>query len=198
MYHALHASGHASKYMIQDLLLPTSTAEQFINYVSQNLALWPLWLCPFTVHGNLPLHPNLPPQTHPSPSAPRTFINIGVWGPASPIYPRFVAQNRHLEHQVRQLGGIKWLYAHAYYTAAEFRAIYDGAWYDALRAKYRATHLPTVYDKVRVDLTTPGGVDDVTTTWGGWLRGKVWDVWPVSGLYGVWKTVYTGEYLLAK
>ena len=32
MYTALHASGQSKKYVVQDLALPYSTAEQFVNY----------------------------------------------------------------------------------------------------------------------------------------------------------------------
>ena len=59
MYHALHASGHAKKYMIQDLLLPETSAGAFIEYVSQDFDFWPLWLCPFKPRKELALHPRL-------------------------------------------------------------------------------------------------------------------------------------------
>jgi delta24-sterol reductase len=48
------------------------------------------------------------------------------------------------------LGGKKWMYAHTYYTEAEFWKIYDKPWYEALRKKHKATNLPTMYDKVVV------------------------------------------------
>ncbi|KAK4543712.1 hypothetical protein LTR36_005357 [Oleoguttula mirabilis] len=191
MYHALHASGHASKYMIQDLLLPSATAEPFIDFVSRNLNFWPLWLCPFTVHRELSLHPRLPANNTKESEKPRTFVNVGVWGPGSTDYARFVEQNRQLERKVRELGGIKWLYAQAYYTEAEFTDIYDRQWYDELRERYHATYLPTVYDKVKVDLTK---ADAYPATWSDWLRRQAWSTWPVSGVYGVLKVLYEREY----
>ncbi|KAI7562282.1 hypothetical protein KC343_g22880, partial [Hortaea werneckii] len=121
--------------------------------------------------------------------------NIGVWGPGSTDYGRFVQQNRLLEQEVRKLGGIKWLYAQAYYTDDEFTEIYDRKWYEALREKYHATYMPTVSDKVRVDISKAA---QPPATWSDWLRSTVWGVWPISGLYGVWKTLYQRDYLLAK
>jgi len=82
MYHALHASGHAKKYMIQDLLLPEATAGQFIDYVSDEFGFWPLWLCPFTIKREISLHPRL--SNHDKQENPeKMFINVGVWGPGS-------------------------------------------------------------------------------------------------------------------
>lgn len=199
MYHALHASGHASKYMIQDLLLPENTAGDFIEFVDESLGFYPLWLCPFTVKKELALHPRIPhneknnEQTKGAKA--RNFVNVGVWGPGSTNFVRFVEQNRLLEHKVRELGGIKWLYAQAYYTEDEFNEIYDRKWYDDLRDRYHATYLPTVFDKVKVDLSR-GQTD--TSTWTGWAHSTFWATWPTSGLYGVWKTLYARDYLLAK
>jgi len=93
------------------------------------------------------------------------------------------------------LGGVKWLYAQPYYTEAEFDEIYDRKWYEGLRKKYHATYLHTVFDKVKVDLAKYQEEDG---TWLGWLRDTAWCTWPVSGVYGVWKTVWEREYLLAK
>ncbi|RMY33703.1 hypothetical protein D0866_05743 [Hortaea werneckii] len=194
MYHALHASGHASKYMIQDLLLPSSTAEEFIHFVSKNFGFWPLWLCPFKIDRPLSLHPRIPESSKPAGET-SSYVNIGVWGPGSTDYGRFVQQNRLLEQGVRKLGGIKWLYAQAYYTDDEFTEIYDRKWYEALREKYHATYMPTVSDKVRVDISK---AVQPPATWSDWLRSTVWGVWPISGLYGVWKTLYQRDYLLAK
>ncbi|KAK5678273.1 hypothetical protein LTS10_009445 [Elasticomyces elasticus] len=195
MYHALHASGHAKKYMIQDLLLPEDTAGQFVDYVSKDFGFWPLWLCPFTLKRELSLHPRASEGEKGSNNVGKRYVNIGVWGLGSTTYSRFVDQNRQLERKVRDLGGVKWLYAQAYYTEDEFREIYDQEWYNDLREKYHATHLPTVFEKVRIDLSA-GQVD--TSSWSGWARNIAWNTWPVSGLYGVLATLKGREYLLAK
>jgi Delta24-sterol reductase len=46
LYSALHASGESKKYVVQDLALPYSTAEQFVDYTDETFGIYPLWLCP--------------------------------------------------------------------------------------------------------------------------------------------------------
>ncbi|KAI9826830.1 MAG: hypothetical protein M1832_005769 [Thelocarpon impressellum] len=183
MYHALHESGLSQRYIIQDLALPRSTVEEFIKYVDRTIGCYPLWLCSLRPRegDQLSLHPH-------SASGPRgleTLVNVGVWGPGPTTASEFVELNRALERKVRELSGMKWLYAHAYYTRDEFWSIYDQPWYEALRAKYDAASLPNVYDKVVVD---PAAQRDA-------FRG-LWRLWPLRGLYGVAKTLLGSDYLL--
>ena len=194
MYHALHASGHASQYIVQDLLLPQASAYDFINYVNTKFGFWPLWLCPIKLGQEVSMHPDLANDAYHKDKA-VSFLNVGVWGPGPSDFAQFVEVNRQLEQEVRKLGGIKWLYAQAYYTEHEFWSIYDKKWYDELRDKYRATYLPNVYEKVRVDLSKGFRGSE---TWSEWLQSLLWSIWPVSGLYGVVKTLYEREYLLAQ
>jgi hypothetical protein len=80
------------------------------------------------------------------------MLNFGVWGPGPTNRLDFVSWNRSFEKKVHSLGGQKWLYAHTYYTEEEFNEIYNREEYNKLREKYHATYLPSVYDKVRVDI----------------------------------------------
>jgi hypothetical protein len=128
-------------------------------------------------------------------------MNFGIWGPSTTTgQAEFVAQNRQLEQKVHSLGGKKWLYAHTYYTEAEFWKIYNKQDYDTLRSKYHAQHLPTLYDKVRVrESDLPGAHRGVFESgWKGMVKRALWDVWPFSGLYGVYKAWRGGDYLLQK
>lgn len=176
MYHALHASGHGDRYIVQDLALPMSTASEFIKYVDQTFGFYPLWLCPLKQAEHMSLHPHSTTQT----GSDDMLLNIGVWGPSpAPHSPsRFVDLNRSLEQTVRSLGGMKWLYAHAYYTEQEFWEIYDRKWYNALRKKYGAEYLPDVWQKVRVDVDAQRRRDGGALGW-----------WWLSGLWGVWKAL---------
>jgi hypothetical protein len=194
MYHALHASGHASKYIVQDLLLPNEGVEPFIEFCQQRFGFYPLWLCPLKRGQEVAMRPRLISGEKTDSKDPPSFVNIGVWGPGPTNYADFVRVNRELEHKVRSLGGIKWLYAQGYYTQDEFWDIYDRKWYEAIREKYHATYLPTVYEKVNVDLS----VLERQKGWGEWARGVVWDTWPFSGVYGVLKTLVESDYLLKK
>ncbi|KAK3716414.1 hypothetical protein LTR37_006564 [Vermiconidia calcicola] len=194
MYHALHASGHASKYIVQDLLLPEPNAAEFIQFVSTKFGFWPLWLCPMKVDKQISMRPDLANGAY-NKDKMISFMNVGVWGPGPTKYERFVEVNRQLEHKVRELGGIKWLYAQAYYTEDEFWSIYDWKWYNDLREKFGATYLPDVYQKVRADMSK---VFRGKETWTERLQSLAWGIWPVSGLYGVFMTLYERDYLLGQ
>lgn len=196
MYHALHASGHARQYIVQDLALPFATAPQFIEYVERALAISPLWLCPLRQSPDRPMHPHKSAPSGDDAPSENLLLNVGVWGAGPSDHDDFVRVNRALEHKVRELAGMKWLYAHAYYTEDEFWNIYDRSWYEALRAKYHAGHLPSVYDKVRVEVTAQRAAG--TGSLAAWLLGRVWDIWPLSGLWGVLRATLGGDYLLAK
>ncbi|GIZ39105.1 hypothetical protein CKM354_000249600 [Cercospora kikuchii] len=192
MYHALHASGQAKIYIIQDVAIPYQNTSTFHDWLDETFSIYPIWLCPLrqrrdAENSEYGLYSSLanPEKT------PEFMMNFGVWGPGSRNRKEFLQQNRSLEHKVDELGGRKWLYAHAYYTEEEFWGMYDKKEYDALRQKYGAQYLPSVYDKVKVDLE---GKDEGAAGW----KEMVWGLWPLSGLYGVYKAWRGGEYLMQK
>ena len=113
------------------------------------------------------------------------MLNIGLWGQA-PRQANFVQINRDLEAALRDLGGMKWLYAQTFYTKKEFWTIYNREWYDALREKYDATSLPSVYDKVKTDVDAEKKLS---------LGNQIVSLWPFGGLYGIWKEIESGTYL---
>lgn len=181
MIHALHRSGLSSQAIIQDLAVPYATSEAFINWTDARTGLWPLWLCP----------------VKPAPKHERSFsfgvriaqdmlLDIGIWGMGPKDPHQFIKLNRDFEAKVEELNGLKCLYAHAYYTEDEFWRIYDERGYKVLRSKYHAESLPSIYDKVKVDLrgVAGGTYVQVEEGWGEWAR-SVWGVWPLGGLYGV-------------
>lgn len=209
LYHALHAGGIASQFVVQDLALPYDTAEPFINWVDQELGIWPLWLCPLRGKCQLPtFHPVTSSGSEASSSfkdkdaaqetanpngwkteiqRSQPMLNIGVWGWGPRDYGKFVTKNRALEKKLAELRGRKWLYAHTYYTEEEFWAEYDHrSQYEKLRAKYFATTLPTVYDKVKVKIDTGGAL-------GGWNREFWLSMWPIGGLYGMVRATLSGD-----
>ena len=197
MYAALHASGFSTQYIVQDLALPYSTVEQFIKYTDTTFQIYPLWLCPLRQDTLPTFHPHYhspaveteaDKTTPPEPM----MLNIGLWGYGHSDRHAFLKLNRHLEAMLRKLGGMKWLYANTYYSATEFWDIYDRGWYEALRVKYDATSLPSVYDKVKTDVGAQEQA--LRTSWMYWLLG----VWPLGGLWGLWKALVSGQYLLAK
>lgn len=180
MYHALHQSGQSDLYIIQDLAIPFNRTEEFIEWLDKEFCLYPLWLCPLKIDNSRRS------TFHPSADNGAMMVNVGVWGPGSSYRPVFVEKNRLLEAKVRELGGMKWLYAHAYYTEAEFWSIYDKEGYDKLRVKYYADRLPNVYDKVY----TP--IEDKRSS----RRKVMMAIWPLSGMYGVVMALAGGGYLV--
>ena len=124
MYTALHASGQSKKYVVQDLALPYATAEQFVDYMDRAFGIYPLWLCPLRQSSGPAFHPHSY-QTEADGTTPIPLLNIGLWGYGPPRHDDFIKLNRDLEHKVRELGGMKWLYAHTYYTEEEFWATYN-------------------------------------------------------------------------
>lgn len=195
MYGALHQSGLADFYMVQDVGIPYSKVEEFTQWLDQTLGIYPLWLCPLKLRRDSPdsnhgLHSEFGNSDSPN------MLNFGVWGPVSFDRRKASQANRALEEKVHQLGGKKWLYAHAYYDEDEFWAHYDRKSYDALRRKYSATYLPSVYDKVKVDVETEEAA--IRASWTAWLLWLFWSIWPLRGLYGVYKAVLGGDYLLQR
>ena len=191
MYAGLHASEQSKKCIVQDLALPYSNVEHFIEYTDKTLGIWPLWLCPLRQSPAPTMHPHLKTPAPPN-GVPEPMLNIGLygWGPSHPT--TFLNANRDLERKALELGSMKWLYAHTYYSESEFWAIYDRQWYDALRAKYDATSLPSVYDKVRVD------PDAGTWAFGSRVVSRLKGVWPIGGIYGIKGAIESGTYRQAR
>ncbi|KAG8532830.1 uncharacterized protein KY384_002708 [Bacidia gigantensis] len=144
MYTALHASGHSKQYVVQDLALPLSNASEFVDFADTEFGIYPLWLCPLQQSPKSIFHPHTSEINTP-------MLNVGLWGYGPRNYDDFVKVNRRLENKLVGLDGMKWLYAHTYYSEAEFWNIYDRASYDSLREKYNARSLPSIYDKVKMD-----------------------------------------------
>ncbi|KAK2056974.1 FAD binding domain-containing protein [Colletotrichum caudatum] len=161
------------RYLVHDLALPYATVGDLVDYVADELDIWPLWLCPLRAFDS---SSSSPPRPRPQP-----MLNVGVWGPGSNRIDRFVRQNRDLEARLAELGGRKVLYSHAYYTEKEFWDLYDRGSYARLRERYGAASLPTVYDKVAVDAAGERGRKS--------LRDKVAVAWPFAGLVGVWSAI---------
>ncbi|KAF2177914.1 hypothetical protein K469DRAFT_350790 [Zopfia rhizophila CBS 207.26] len=80
------------------------------------------------------------------------FIGVGIRGHTddSIMDPNpFKDENKAIERLVHELGGIKWLYSRSSYTKDEFWSICSRPEYEALRIKYNAQHLPSVYEKIQ-------------------------------------------------
>ncbi|GAB7361022.1 hypothetical protein MBLNU230_g1064t1 [Neophaeotheca triangularis] len=193
MYHAMHKSRMSDHYIVQDIGFPYATASAFIDHLDAAWGYYPLWLCPLRMSRHMSPQPRRFAAFEPGARSPGMMLNIGIWGPGPARYDDFVTANRRLERKTAELGGLKCFYAQAFYTPDEFWALYDRECYDGLRAKYGAERLPSVYQKVNVDLT--GRVPRARQGWGAWLYESFKEQWPVRGVYGVFCVLTGKDYL---
>jgi delta24-sterol reductase len=194
MYTALHASGQSKQYVVQDLALPYDTAEEFVDYTAEEFNIWPLWLCPLKQSPLPTMHPHFNEMESDGKSL-KPMLNIGLWGPGSPNHDEFIRKNRNLEHKLRELRGMKWLYAHTYYPEEEFWQQFDRKWYDSLREKYGATSLPSVYEKVFVDIEAEKKAErEASSSW----TSRLARTWPFGGFYGIKKAIESRSYIAAR
>lgn len=195
MYHALHASGHTDRYIIQDVAFPAPNARPFVKWIDRVLGLYPLWLCPLRKDARSSMgHARGYAFREEDGAYQGDYINIGVWGPYPSSEIEYVRMNRALEDKVSQLGGLKWLYSRVFYTEDEWWRIYDKEEYNKLREKYHALSLPNIWDKLK----DRGRRDNNERGMKGWLKRIIKSNALLSGLYGVYKAVRGGDYLLKR
>jgi len=193
LYKALHGSGHTERMFVQDLALPYRSAQRFIEYADERLGIWPLWLCPLSPSKMPTMHPHdskLAGTQVENDAEPEQMLNIGLWGLGPPVREDFINANRNIEAKLRELNGMRWLYAQTYHKPSEFWSDFDKGWYDRLRKKYHADGLPDVFEKVKVsrDKAT------MTPSWGQ-LAGSFW---PMPGLIGLRRAIASGDYKISR
>lgn len=67
--------------------------------------------------------------------------------------------------------------------------MFDRKWYDGLREKYDATSLPSVYEKVKINVEAEKRKSNNVS----WKR-----IWPFAGIYGIVKAIQSKTYLEAR
>lgn len=200
LYRALHSAagsgGMADRLVVQDLAVPYDKAEEFVEYTAREFGIWPLWLCPLLTGGKGPMfHPHIRGRMAADGGPPRApMLNVGLWGLPTTSAGRTAAGveqlNRDLECRLRDdFGGMKWLYAKTFYSEDEFWRVYAGREkYEALRRRFGAEHLPSVYDKVKKrSMTEKAG----TSFWN-----RLMTTWPLPGLRAVRASIESRDYFL--
>ncbi|GAB7339862.1 hypothetical protein MBLNU457_6395t1 [Dothideomycetes sp. NU457] len=208
MYTALHRGGAGREVIVQDVGVPYEKVPEFVQWTDTNTRIWPLWLCPLRTPAGRSFHPHLRKPLTSKPSSTDgekgdkdqegQMLNIGLWGfcPPAPAgtdaYTHYIATNRAIEDKLARVGGMKWLYAQTFYTEDEFWDIYGGRkWYDDLRAKYGATGLPSVYEKVATDTEAERRK---RARWSERIKG----IWPIGGFWGIWEAIKSRSYVEAR
>lgn len=192
LYNALHASGRSEQMIVQDLALPYENAAEFVKRMDDKFKIWPLWLCPLKQSPYPTMHPHYNAYEADGKTL-KPMLNIGLWGKAPSTHEGYIRANQDIEATLQELRGMKWLYAQTYFSEPDFWQDFDKRWYDSLREKYNATTLPTVWEKVRVDVKAERKAKENQP-----LSKKLLDMWPVSGLYGLRKSIQTRDYLQAR
>lgn len=139
--------------IIQDVEVPVDRLPEFLAFFHDEIGISPVWLCPLrqrrtersgaaqTPDGPAwPLYP-LDPDT--------TYVNVGFWSDAE-LAPGQAPDhhNRRIEQVLLTMDGHKSLYSTASYPRDEFDALYGGAAYRELKARYDPDgRLPDLYTK---------------------------------------------------
>jgi delta24-sterol reductase len=181
---ALHASKMQEHHIVEDLAVPFRNMVPFLNYLEDDFGIYPLWLCPLKYQATGLTVKHLPKTER--------VLNVGVWGPYRKKHKSFKEANLALEAKVKDLKGVKWLYAQCFYTMEEFWDIYDHDVYSRLRVKFAATNLPDIYCKVKP------ACSKIPAT----ALAKLWEMifgfWLVGGLYGLYQAWRRANYVLKR
>jgi FAD/FMN-containing dehydrogenase len=136
-------AGRHPESVIQDVDIPIERAPEFLEFFLREVGILPVWICPFRAPERDVVWPLFPTR----PGA--LYVNFGFWDVvrARETHPAGHF-NRLVERKVAALGGIKSLYSDSYFPRDEFRALYGGGAYDALKARYDPEgRLPGLYEK---------------------------------------------------
>lgn len=57
-----------------------------------------------------------------------SLLHIGLWGSGPTSYDEVINVNGDLEQEIKELSGMKWQYAHTYYSEGEFWDLFNREW----------------------------------------------------------------------
>lgn len=124
--------------IVQDIGFPAARAAEFLEFFAREIAITPLWVCPFVTHAPATLFPVTPGQL---------YVDLAFWD-SKPAMPQDGHYNRLIERQAAALQGVKSLYSTSYYDRETFAQLYGGTAYCELKNKYDpGRSFPDLYDK---------------------------------------------------
>jgi len=140
---------YEEKYVLQDFMAPLDAMEGLVNLCHKELAVYPLWLCPYRVPNNGPLQGKVRAPKNSKPGQYGQYIDCAAVG--EPLIKDFNCGKaiRTLEEFLRDHGGIQGNYSYTYQSNQEFREMFDHTMYDEVRKEVGADKaFPEGYEKL--------------------------------------------------
>jgi Delta24-sterol reductase len=108
-------------HVVQDMLVPMDRLSQCLDVFDKEVAIYPLWLCPFVIPSNASAGQKHRGFVHPARDAKsgaeeELFVDVGAYGNPSVQGYEARATHRRLEDFVRKVGGYQMMYADSYMT----------------------------------------------------------------------------------
>jgi FAD/FMN-containing dehydrogenase len=139
-YSVLPDSG-GTESVIQDVDIPIGRASEFFDFLLSEIAITPVWMCPFKTRDAARTWDLSPLQ------AGQMYVNFGFWDVIPSTHEKGYF-NRKIERKTMELGGAKGLYSSAWYDETEFWSIYDQPRYTQLKQTYDPHGVfPDLYSK---------------------------------------------------
>ena len=133
-----------SERIIQDIGIPLKNSAQFLEWVQENIDVYPMWLCP------------IKPQDKPEDGVTWNFhkeeyyCDIGIFGKKRTNFnPKEAYYNKLIENKMLELEGNKCFYSDSYFTKDQFHKCMNMEQYNKIKSKYDEHNLfQNIYDKV--------------------------------------------------
>jgi len=135
--------GLHTESVIQDICIPVRNAVQYLQFMNDEIGIFPIWTCPAR-HVNTGVPTPLFPMNDKG-----LYIDFGFWDIIKGREKHSSGHyNRLIEQKAQELQGAKSLYSESYYDRDEFWSIYNEDEYRALKEKYDPRHqLMDLYEK---------------------------------------------------
>jgi len=129
---------YEEKYVLQDFMVPLEHMEGLYRLCCKELAVYPLWLCPYRIANNGDMQGKVKAPTGTKPGGYGQYIDIAAVG--EPQIKDFDCGKaiRTLEEFLRDHDGIQGNYSYTYQTNQEFRQMFDHSLYDEVRKELGA------------------------------------------------------------
>lgn len=118
---------HERPTITLDVFVPFSKVEEFLAWYEQTFRFYPLWVVPYRrVHDYPWLHDSFYEKL-----GDELFVDLAIYGMKQPGDANY---HKLMEDKLRELGGIKTLISHNYYSLEEFWETFNKRNYDAVKA----------------------------------------------------------------